>query len=169
MDLNHEGEVFANLIIAANSATTLAEKSAPLRTPEDALRFHQIRKRARAILIGGNTYRNEPYHKTPLPLLVTSNKEKSITSQQLSISAQPPEALIKQGLKRFGAPILIEGGPRLLEPLIAGRIIDQLFITRVTISGDGNFWNDDLLTRNYLLDESEMIGKTVFEIWRPRT
>jgi riboflavin biosynthesis pyrimidine reductase len=64
--------ITANLVIGADGATVLEGSSKALSSQADRSRFHALRERASTILIGGNTARNEPYAKTPVPLVIVS-------------------------------------------------------------------------------------------------
>ena len=66
--------VMANLVMGADGSTSIRGSSSALSSKLDRLRFHELRKRASVILIGGNTARNEPYAKTPLPLVILTLK-----------------------------------------------------------------------------------------------
>ncbi len=157
----------ANILVASNGATTLNGKSSGLRTLEDAQRFHMIRKLAKAVLIGGNTYRSEPYGKSPIPVFVSSKTLAETSTSKLNIKNATPITLLEAALSQVGSPVIIEGGPRFLNPLITSRSINSLFISRVPKSGDGDFFDESELKRNYHLVESEIINDTVFEIWQP--
>lgn len=167
--MTHE-RVIANLLVANNGATSLGGTSSPLSPASDRRRFHELRAQARAILIGGNTYRNEPYSSSPLPLYVASRSLPPSHSSQVHILAQSPHDLIERAISDHGAPILIEGGPHFLQPLIEVQDIDVIHITRVALDGDSDFFDEDLLTENYLLTEqaSGGVGSSfvTFQIWR---
>ena len=62
--------VLANLVLGSDGSTSLDGSSKSLSSTEDRRRFHELRTRASAILIGGNTARTEPYATTPVPLVV---------------------------------------------------------------------------------------------------
>ena len=131
------GRVAANLIIGRDGATTLGGSSAALSFPADRLRFHQLRTEFQAILIGGNTARNEPYSKTPLPLIVLtrhplpSKIAKNPLAQAWALSL---EEAIPQALERFG-DLLIEAGPALFEVALESGLLTELFITRSNVLG----------------------------------
>ena len=46
-----DGKILANLLVAANGATTQGGRSAPLSPPDDRRRFHAIRSRQRRSLL----------------------------------------------------------------------------------------------------------------------
>lgn len=157
--------VIANIMVAPNLATTLNQTSKPLRTPEDGLRFHQLRKLAKAILIGGQTYRTEPYRNPPKPLYVSSKSLSEMTSPDLTISADQPIDLIEFALNKHGAPILIEAGPKLLAQLMLNKKLEKLFISRVPHLGDGDFFDQALLESRYSKAKHQIIGESAFELW----
>ena len=131
------GRVAANLIIGPYGATTLGGSSVALSFPADRLRFHQIRTEFQAILIGGNTARNEPYSKTPLPLIVlTRHPLPSKVAQNPLAQAWQIDLkdAIPQALGRFG-DLLIEAGPALFQAAIKSGLLTELFITRSNVLG----------------------------------
>lgn len=158
-------QVIANIMVAPNLATTLNQTSKPLRTPEDGLRFHQLRKLAKAILIGGQTYRTEPYRNPPKPLYVSSKSLSEMTSPDLTISTDQPIDLIDSALKKHGAPILIEAGPKLLTQLMLTEKLEKLFISRVPHLGDGDFFDQALLENRYTKTKNQIVGESNFELW----
>jgi dihydrofolate reductase len=163
-----QAKILANIMVGSNQATSAAGRSSPLRTPEDGIRFHQVRASAKALIIGGNTFRNEPYQKAPLPVFVASANLTPIQDEKLYVANLSPRELIAVALKKVGAPVLIEGGVNFLQPLIQDKSIEALLITRTPKSGDGNFWDDVLLEKNYELTSHENASGSKFEIWRPK-
>jgi riboflavin biosynthesis pyrimidine reductase len=168
LELPVGARVLANIMVGSNQATSALGKSSPLRTPEDGIRFHQVRARAKALIIGGNTYRNEPYQKSPLPIFVASSSLSPIQSETLTITPVSPKELISLAQERVGSPVLIEGGVNFLNSLIEEKAIDALLITHTPNSGDGDFWNDESLKSNYKLFSHEKVSKSIFEIWIPK-
>lgn len=162
--------VIANLVVAANGATTMAGRSAPLSSASDRQRFHQIRSKARSIAIGGNTYRSELYGKTKLPVLVATRQvphERESEGLVHFLNNSPAE-VIGIALSEYGEPVLVEGGVNFLRPLIEQRLIDTFYITRSRNSGDGNFLDCSLLDTHYELIDSESLEENDFEVWLPR-
>ena len=163
-------QVIANLVVAANGATTMAGRSAPLSSASDRQRFHQIRSKARSIAIGGNTYRSELYGKTKLPVLVATRQvpHKRESEGLVHFLNNSPAEVIGIALAEYGEPVLVEGGVNFLRPLIEQRLIDTFYITRSRNSGDGNFLDRTLLDTNYELTDSESLEENDFEVWLPR-
>lgn len=163
-----KGQIWANLLIDANGATCLKGRSAPLRTVEDGRRFHQLRSAAKAIVVGGNTYRNEPYSKSPVPLFVSSRKLPQSATDNLKILNSAPDVVVGAALNECGGPVLIEAGPSFLSELLARKVIDSFFISKVKILGDSNFLDMTTLQNSYELINSEIEGETIFETWAPK-
>ena len=123
--------VAVNLILSAQGGSTLNGSSKGLSFPKDRLRFHQLRQEFDAILIGGNTARNEPYEKTPVPLIVLSHNE-----LPPKIAANPMATLwnlsineaITKATREYG-DLLIEAGPALIKTAIAEGLVTELFLT----------------------------------------
>ena len=155
--------VLANLVIGLDGSTTSAGSSAKLSSQEDRRRFHELRKRADVILIGGATARNEPYQKSPVPLLVTS-KFKEITeissNEKAEIINLDPVSSIKYAREKYGEAVLIEGGPNFLLEVIGE--VDELYITISSKSGDGQVVSFDGLTRNFIMEDMEKIDQEIF-------
>jgi dihydrofolate reductase len=61
---------------------------------------------------------------------------------------------------------LIEGGVNFISSLIAESLIDLLHITRVNQDGDGHFFDESNLLKNYERQSIEMIDGVSFESWR---
>lgn len=160
-------QVIANLLIAQNGATTIKGHSSGLRTREDGERFHEIRKEAKAVIIGGNTFRNEPYRKSTIPVFVASKTLAEQNTKNLQISNLAPEELLAIAKDQVGVPVLVEGGPNFLAPLLALRVIDRFYISRVSFSGDDNYFTDYLLQLNYQKIDSFSKNETIFETWEP--
>ncbi len=163
-------QVIANLVVAANGATTVAGRSAPLSSASDRQRFHQIRSKARSIAIGGNTYRSAPYGKTKLPVLVATRQvpHEGESEGLVRFLNNSPAEVIGIALSEYGEPVLVEGGVNFLQPLIEQRLIDTFYLTRSRKSGDGDFLDPSLLNSNYEIVDSESIEENEFELWLPR-
>lgn len=166
MEQGPEVKVMANILLARNLATSLGGSSRALSPSSDRVRFHQIRKLAKAILIGGQSYRNEPYSRLSLPLYISSRILNEGGSGSQFIFNKEPAWLINRALLEQGAPVLIEGGVNFISELIPQRVIDLLYITRVNQDGDGHFFDERNLLENYQRHSIEVIDEVRFEIWR---
>ena len=161
-----EVKVMANILLARNLATSLGGSSRALSPESDRIRFHQIRTLAKAILIGGQSYRNEPYSKLSLPLYISSRTLSEGASDSQFIFNQEPAWLIKRALLEQGCPVLIEGGVNFISSLITQSLINLLYITRVNQDGDGHFFDESQLLKNYERRSIETIDGASFESWR---
>ena len=160
-----EVKTMANIILARNLATSLGGSSRALSPKSDRIRFHQIRTLAKAILIGGQSYRNEPYSKLSLPLYISSRTLNEGAAGNKFIFNQDPAWLINRALLEQGYPVLIEGGVNFISNLIAESLIDLLYITRVNQDGDGHFFDESQLLKNYQRQSIEDIDGASFESW----
>ena len=163
--------VMANLVIGSDGSTTLVGSSKTLSSPQDRLRFHELRAQASAILIGGNTARNEPYATTPLPLVVISRTgkipESVLANPLLHLWQLDPVSAIQRAHIEFGEKILVEGGIEILKELLAADVIDQLFLTISEKTGGENIYDLSALTRNFTVESSEKFGnETLLKLLR---
>ena len=155
--------IAANLVIGVDGSTSFNGKSAKLSSDEDRRRFHEIRKGADVIIIGGNTARVEPYADTPIPLVVIS-RSKSIheisNNSKAEILNMDPKAALKESVAKYGENVLIEGGPNLLMELLP--LIEELNITITDRSGDGQIMSFDGLTRDFIMESMDKIQGEIF-------
>lgn len=161
--------MWANFLIAANGACTLGGSSNRLSSPRDRERFHHLRSQARAIVIGGSTFRQEPYRRAPLPLYVATHSaspEMKERNPQAHFYDLTPEEISLLAQRECGDPILVEGGPNFLCVLLQRELITDLFLTRTSMAGDANFFDIDALLTNYRCVESERSNDEVFEVWK---
>ncbi len=158
----------ANLVMGADGSTSIRGSSSALSSKLDRLRFHELRKRASVILIGGNTARNEPYAKTPLPLVILTLKnqipDEVLANPNLEVwQLDPVEAVAKAQIE-FPGNILIEGGINLLVKLLAAELIDELYLTINSQAGGENIYDLNQLTREFTITSSEKSGDDNFLI-----
>ena len=139
--------VAANLVIGSDGSTTLHGSSKALSPISDRQRFHQLRLEFGAILIGGNTARNEPYAKTPIPLIVLTNQPLS-GAAALNPAAitwnMPLQDAIPKAISTYG-DLLLESGPALLQEAITGGLLTELFLTISPMTGGENLISKDAL------------------------
>ena len=64
------GQVVATLVVGSDGSTAKDGTSRGVTSTLDRARFLERRRHVDAILIGGNTARNEPYRMTPVPVVV---------------------------------------------------------------------------------------------------
>ena len=155
--------IAANLVIGVDGSTSFNGRSAKLSSDEDRRRFHEIRKGADVIIIGGNTARVEPYADTPIPLVVIS-RSKSIheisNNSKAEILNMDPKAALKESVAKYGENVLIEGGPNLLMELLP--LIEELNITITDRSGNGQIMSFDGLTRDFIMESMDKVQGEIF-------
>jgi riboflavin biosynthesis pyrimidine reductase len=160
--------VAANLVLASDGGTTINGSSIGLSFPADRQRFHQLRQEFDAILIGGNTARNEPYKKTPVPLIVLSHTELPLNIAanplaqhwNLSIAEAIPRAT------RIYGDLLIEAGPRLVQEALSAGLVTELFLTISRSTSGENPVDIAELTRGALEISREESDEGVFLKYR---
>lgn len=132
--------VAANLVVGGDGSTTLNGSSRGLSFPADRQRFHALRGEFAALLIGGNTARNEPYAKTPLPLIVLTHGALPLAVANNPL-AQAWNLSLKEAIplatQTFGN-LLLEAGPSLLRQGLAEGLITELFLTISEVLGGEN-------------------------------
>ena len=163
-------KVIANLVIGSDGSTTSNNSSAGLSSKLDRERFHQLRKGAGAILIGGNSARNEPYSSTPVPLFVISKSNKILeisSNEKARILNESPKDAINTIRKLGFTTLLFEGGPNLLLELI--NEIDELYVTISKKTGDGQVISFDGITRDFVMENKEEIEGEIFYTFKKMT
>lgn len=163
--------VLDNLVLGSDGSTSLDGSSKSLSSTEDRRRFHELRTRASAILIGGNTARSEPYATTPVPLVVITRSGNIPESVRGNPKAQiwelDPVSAIEKAQKEFGGDVLVEGGIGLVEELLLRNQIDELYLSLSKKSGGENVYDLSALTRDFTVESSEKIdGETFLKLIR---
>ena len=149
-----------------NGATTLEGSSYGLSFPADKEHMRNIRGIAGAILVGGITYRSEPYQSLDKPVLVSSTKATELSNPRFGeILNLSPLDLADYALERYPTPVLVEGGRDFLLPLLKSRKISKMYLTVSETSGDDRFVDYFQLTAGMKLKERTKFPEGVFEIW----
>ncbi len=158
--------LISNLIIGSNDATTLAGSSHGLSFPADKERMQIIRGQAGAILVGGATYRSEPYQRLEKPVLVSSSHAEALPKPMRGeILSMSPVELAEYALKKYQPPILVEGGRDFLLPLLKSRKINKMYLTISNTEGDDRFIKYEEITYGMTLQERVSSPEGTFEIW----
>lgn len=169
--MSSEHRVVAPLVIGSNGATSLHGSSRALSSPEDRTRFLALRKSAAAIVIGGATFRSEPYDQLAIPLYVASkrlNSQEFSERSNLHIYPLSPTDVLDLAKGEISGLIVIEGGKSFLSELLQARLVDQLLLTRSPIEGDSDFWEIEKDLLHYQRRELEDGIHDRFEIWSPK-
>jgi len=156
--------VFASLVVGANGATSKDGSSNGISSGADRTTFLARRRQSDFILIGGQTARAEPYHHTPVPVVVASRSMiNALADNRLAHwwNLSPVSALEK-GIKKFGPNVLVEAGPRLINELIQARVLDGIFLSITSISDGEDVIDIDELLSNFTSVERNEIQGTIF-------
>ncbi|MDA2962865.1 MAG: dihydrofolate reductase family protein [Actinomycetota bacterium] len=154
----------ATLVVGADGSTTKGAISKGIGSNADRTVFLARRREVDVIIIGGNTARNEPYHFTPVPLVVISRSDLSPISNnpKAHIWNTTPGLAIERARQEFGPRILIEGGVSLINELLAQRLIDEFFLT-VTPEREGeNIFDWRQILTHFAAFEESQVDQTLF-------
>ena len=158
--------VFASLVVGADGSTSKNGSSSGISTGADRTTFLARRRNADFILIGGQTARTEPYHRTPVPVVVASHSMiNALADNRLAHWWNlPPVSALEKGVKKFGPNVLVEAGPQLIAELIQARVLDGIYwsITSVT-DGEDVINVDELLSNFTSIDRNEIEGTFFIE------
>ena len=163
--------VFASLVVGGDGSTSKGGNSRQISSGVDRSTFLERRRSADFLLIGGETARCEPYHRTPVPVVISSRSMiNALSDNRLAYwwNLSPVAALAK-GINKFGGSVLVESGPKILDQLLLSRSLDGIYlsITRVT-GGENRIDISDLLARFNEISSSEIEGTTFIEAKMPK-
>lgn len=156
--------VIASLVVAQDGSTVKGGISSGVASSEDRNRFLARRREADCIIIGGNTARNEPYHRTPVPVVVISRSMiNALSNNRLALWWNTsPEKGLARAKKTFGENILIEAGPTLVTQMINEGLIDGLELSVTSENGGEEKVDYHLLLAKFKSVSKETIGDTTF-------
>jgi riboflavin biosynthesis pyrimidine reductase len=159
--------VVANMVASADGRASADGASAPLSSPADRVLFHALRGQVDAVLAGTGTLRAERYRRLirqperreerrarglqPDPLALVLSRSGDLPDIELLTDPEQPRAVFTgddadpaSALRRVRREhdvrsLLCEGGPTLLGSLLAGGLVDELFLalSPVVAGGDG--------------------------------
>lgn len=154
-------KVTATIVVGADGCTSINGSSTQVTSAADRESFLKRRRMVDCIIIGGNTARNEPYVKTPVPLVVISqNKHTNLPAAHVW-NIDPCDGLLRAA-KEFGENILIEGGSAFISYLLDKNVVDSLELSITSaIGGEDIFDFSKYLAQADLLDEKNIDG-TIF-------
>ena len=156
--------VFASLVVGADGSTSKDGSSSGISSGADRTTFLARRRNADFILIGGQTARTEPYHRTPVPVVVSSRSMiNALADNRLAHwwNLSPVSALEK-GVKKFGPNVLVEAGPRLINELIQARVLDGIYLSITSVTDGDDVINIEELLSNFASVERDEIEGTLF-------
>jgi riboflavin biosynthesis pyrimidine reductase len=156
--------VFASLVVGADGSTSKNGSSSGISSGADRTTFLARRRNSDFILIGGQTARTEPYHRTPVPVVVASRSMlNALADNRLAHwwNLSPASALEK-GIKKFGPNVLVEAGPSLINELIQARVLDGIYLSITSVTDGEDLIKIDELLANFTSIERDEIQGTSF-------
>ena len=156
--------VFASLVVGADGSTTKAGNSRGITSGVDRTAFLARRRSADFLLIGGETARTEPYHRTPVPVVISSRSMiNSLADNRLAHwwNLSAAEALAK-GIKKFGENVLVESGPSIIDELLLSKALDGIYLSITSVTGGENPIDIAALLGNFVDIKRQEIEGTQF-------
>jgi len=158
--------VFASLVVGSDGSTVKGGNSRGITSGVDRTAFLARRRSADFLLIGGETARTEPYHRTPVPVVISSRSMiNSLADNRLAHwwNLSPTAALAK-GVKKFGDNVLVESGPSLIEELLLNKALDGIYLSITAVTGGENPIDIAALLGNFVeIDRQEVEGTQFIE------
>ena len=156
--------VFASLVVGADGSTSKNGSSSGISTGADRTTFLARRRNADFILIGGQTARTEPYHRTPVPVVVASRSMiNALADNRLAHWWNlPPVSALEKGVKKFGPNVLVEAGPQLINELIQARVLDGIYLSITSVAGGDDVIDIEALLSNFTSVQRDEIQGTFF-------
>ena len=155
--------VFASLVLGADGATTKDGSSRGVSSGLDRTSFLERRRLADFILIGGETARTEPYHRTPVPVVISSRSiANSLADNRMAHwwNHSPIQALEK-GIKKFGPNVLVEGGARMVADLLSHNALDGIYLSITNLIGGENIIDYETFLKSFSNVSREQVGDTL--------
>ena len=158
--------VFASLVVGADGSTAKSGNSRGITSGVDRTAFLARRRSADFLLIGGETARVEPYHRTPVPVVISSRSMINyLADNRLAHwwNLSPSEALAK-GIKKFGENVLVESGPSIIQELLLSKALDGIYLSITSVTGGENSIDIAALLGNFVeIDRQEVEGTQFIE------
>lgn len=154
----------ASLVLGADGSSTIRGTSEMITTPLDRQRFLARRRKCDAIVIGGNTARNERYEKTPVAVIVLSHARPSLLDRNPKAHwwALSPIEAVARAQEEFGENLSIEGGIALLSTLLEADLITQLELSVTSHTGGENKIDYVDLLAHFEKVTTEQLEGTIF-------
>lgn len=156
--------VYASLVVGRDGSTSAHGSSREIASGADRTQFLERRRSVDFILIGGQTARCEPYHRTPVPVVVASRSMVNSLADNRNAhwwNCTPLEAL-QRGISKFGENVLVEAGPDFIFELIGARALHGIYLSLTPYSGGEKKINYENLINNFSEIEISEIADTRF-------
>ena len=132
--------IIATIVVGTDGSSSIGGSSTEVTSAADRATFLQRRRLVDCIIIGGNTARNEPYLKTPVPLVIVSRQEHPNLPAAHVWNLDPKDAL-DRARKEFGENILIEGGASFISYMLEKNLIDALELSVTSATGGADIFD----------------------------
>ena len=151
-------------MVGADGSTSKNGSSSGISSGADRTTFLARRRNADFILIGGQTARTEPYHRTPVPVVVASRSMiNALADNRLAHWWNlPPVSALEKGVKKFGPNVLVEAGPQLINELIQARVLDGIYLSITSVTDGENLIDIEALLSNFTSVQRDEIQGTFF-------
>ena len=151
--------VTLTLVVGSDGSTSKNGNSAGVSSNADRTEFLARRRSADCIIIGGATARVEPYHQTPVPVVVISRSLiNPLADNRLAHCWNlTPEKALDRAIATFGPNIHIEAGISIVRDLINAQRIDNLELSITEVTGGEHLIDIEALLENF----PQRIEKTV--------
>jgi riboflavin biosynthesis pyrimidine reductase len=156
--------VTVTLVVGRDGSTSKSGNSDGVSNSADRSAFLARRRSADCILIGGATARVEPYHRTPVPVVVISRSLiNPLADNPLAHcwNLSPLEAL-DRAIEMFGATIHVEAGISIVNELIDADRIDFLELSVTDVIDGKNIIDIKKLLSHFSINKDEIIEGTRF-------
>ena len=156
--------VIVTLVVGADGSTSKDGNSAGVSSAADRSSFLARRRTADCILIGGNTARTEPYHRTPVPVVVISKSLiNPLADNRLAHCWNlSPAKAIDRARKTFGDNIHVESGISIIQELIDAGLVDQVELSITEVTGGEDRINVSELLSHFTHIEEKVESGTRF-------
>ena len=156
--------VTVTLVIGLDGSTSKDGTSSGVSNKADRTSFLARRRSADCILIGGSTARLEPYHQTPVPVVVISrNLNNPLADNRLAHCWNlSPIAALNRAIETFGSNIHIEAGISIVGELIEAERVDYLELSITQTIGGENRIDVKSLLSHFTIVRDETIEGTRF-------
>jgi riboflavin biosynthesis pyrimidine reductase len=156
--------VFASLVVGSDGSTAKGGNSRGITSGVDRTAFLARRRSADFLLIGGETARTEPYHRTPVPVVISSRSMiNSLADNRLAHWWNlSPTAALSKGVKKFGENVLVESGPSIIDELLLNKVLDGIYLSITSVTGGENPIDIAALLGNFVEIDRRKVEGTQF-------